>query len=196
MDSGGLVTQPVVHVDDEVIANIDVDLRTRPVSIDADHRPRIPIRCCSHPSYIPIQVHIFARYLLDEPVQAERDEGSDHCRGFKYSIHRTRAQTFGAIPEGKSKISMYRQLLGLLNYEQKVSSARGATRKGTLGDLDASSVSPPRHQIQTNISRMAGERKPTNEPIRCESCFQSPPGRNHSSIDIECEHVTCPCFKG
>lgn len=190
MDPCGLVAEAIVNIDNEVVANIGIDLRAGPLSVDADHRPRITIRCSNDPRYIPIQVHVFAHSLLHQPVQAERQESSDHFRYYEDNIHEKRTKTDRANAGERSRISMYESPLELINERQKLVQPR-RNRQSDLGDMEeylarlaVSASSPNKHILHDRKASLQMSRPDQSR------AFRRPFGRNHSIKDIECEHAT------
>ena len=54
VDAGGLVAQMVVNGDDHPVSKPDTKFRTRPVSVDTNHRSWKPIGRGGHPANVPV----------------------------------------------------------------------------------------------------------------------------------------------
>ena len=54
VESGGLITESVVHIDHNPVSYVHVYLGARPLPVDAYDRPGKPIRARSHPCDVPI----------------------------------------------------------------------------------------------------------------------------------------------
>ena len=54
VNSSALVPEGIINIQLDCISNLHVESRTRPLSIDADERPRETVRGRSHPRDVPI----------------------------------------------------------------------------------------------------------------------------------------------
>lgn len=77
MQSCSLITKIVAQLDDDSVASVGLNQRTRPLLIDSDHWPREAIRRGCHPVDSPVVGHYGRRYS-PSPSQERQDARYTH----------------------------------------------------------------------------------------------------------------------
>lgn len=68
MNAGGLIAQMVIDIHDQPISDIDINLRARPLAIDANHWTLKSIWGSVDPSDVPVKKNVFCSGQLCGPA--------------------------------------------------------------------------------------------------------------------------------
>lgn len=81
VDAGGLVPQTIVHVHNEAVPEVYIDLRTGPLTVDPNHRALKSIGGGIDPGDVPVEVDIFRCGQLGGPAGQKKQIQFGHSGG-------------------------------------------------------------------------------------------------------------------